>query len=152
MAEKLIKPFSLGQEEELNSLISRVFTEFIGIEYTEQGNKVFSDFVKPEKLRERYKQGNLILTYQVDGAIIGMIEVRDNNHVCLFFVDKNHQHKGIGKKLLKRALEEIKGKTNFLEVNASPFSEKIYAKLGFTKTGEKTETDGITFIPMNMEL
>lgn len=148
----MIKSFSLGQKEEINTLICTVFRDFVGFEYTEEGNKVFNDFIEPEKMVQRYKNGNIILTYQIDSKIIGMIEVRDNNHINLFFVDKDHHNKGIGRKLFNEVLVRINGKTNFIEVNASPFSEKIYSKLGFKRTSGKTEKNGIICIPMKMEL
>jgi len=150
--DKMIKPFSLGQENELYNLITSVFNEFIGFEYTEEGNKVFNDFIKPEKILDRHKNGNIILTYEKNGRIIGMIEVRDNNHICLFFVDEKYHNKGIGRKLFNEMLLKIEGKTEYLEVNASPFSENIYSKLGFKSIGKKTEINGILFIPMKMEL
>jgi predicted GNAT family N-acyltransferase len=81
-----------------------------------------------------------------------MIEVRANNHICLFFVDKKYHNKGIGKLLFNEILKKLKEKTNFIEVNASSFSEKIYLRLGFIKTGELTEKNGIKFIPMKMKL
>jgi len=92
------------------------------------------------------------LTYQQDNNILGMIEVRNHNHVCLFFVDKKYLNIGIGKKLFNEILRIVKGKTEYIEVNASPFAEIIYSKLGFKKTGEKTDIGGVLFIPMKMEL
>lgn len=148
----MIKPFSTGQENEVHNLIASVFNEFVGFEYTEEGNQVFNDFIKPEKILERHKNGNIILTYIKYGRIIGMIEVRDNNHICLFFVDKKYHNKGIGRELFNEMLLKIKGKTEYLEVNASPFSEEIYSKLGFKSIGNITEINGILFIPMKMEL
>lgn len=148
----MIKPFSSGQEEEINTLIRAVFNDFVGYEYTEEGNQTFNEFIKPEKIIERYKTGNILLTYQIHSKIVGMIEVRDNNHICLFFVHKDHHNKGIGKKLFNEVLEKISGKTNFIDVNASPFSVEIYAKLGFKKSGEQIEKNGIIYIPMKMEL
>lgn len=148
----MIQPFSLGQEEKISALIQSVFNEFVGFEYTDEGNKIFSDFIAPNNIIERHKKGNILLTWQQENTIIGMIEIRDNNHVCLFFVDKNYHGKGIGKKLFREVVSKIEGKTNFIEVNASPYSEKIYEKLGFKKTGEKTEINGILFVPMKMVL
>lgn len=81
-----------------------------------------------------------------------MIEVRDSNHVCLFFVDKKYHNKGIGRRLFNEMLLKTGGKTDYLEVNASPFSEKIYSKLGFKSIGMKKEINGMLFIPMKMEL
>ncbi len=148
----MIEEFSSGQENEISNLIKTVFDEFVGFEYSAEGNGVFYDFIRPESIRERYEKGNLILTCRKDGKIVGMIEVRDNNHVCLFFVDRKYHKLGIGKRLFDEILEKVKGKTDFLEVNASTFSETVYSRLGFKKIGDVTEKSGITYIPMKMEL
>ncbi|WP_321991767.1 GNAT family N-acetyltransferase [Marispirochaeta aestuarii] len=148
----MIEPFSLGKEKEVHNLVSSVFNEFVGFEYTEEGNKVFNDLIKPENILERHKSGNIILTYEKNGRIIGIIEVRDNNHICLFFVDKRYHNKGIGRELFNEMLLKIEGKTEYLEVNASPFSEEIYSRLGFKSIDNKKEINGILFIPMKMKL
>jgi predicted GNAT family N-acyltransferase len=39
-----------------------------------------------------------------------------------------------------------------MEVNASPFSEKIYEKLGFKKVDELQEINGIQFVSMKYDI
>jgi len=39
-----------------------------------------------------------------------------------------------------------------LEVNSSPYAEHIYKKLGFVKTEDKQEQDGIIYIPMRYKI
>lgn len=139
-------------ENELYHLINSVFTEFIGHEYSDEGRKTFDDFIRPEKILERHKKGNLLLTYEDNHKIVGLIELRDNNHICLFFVDKQYHNRGIGKNLLNEALNQIKDKTRSIDVNASPYSENIYAKLGFKKIHDVKVKNGIRFIPMKLYL
>jgi predicted GNAT family N-acyltransferase len=117
-----------------------------------EGNKIFNDFTEPENISDRYKNGNTLVTCQKDGKIAGMIEVRDNNHIRLFFVDKKYHNMGIGKLPFNEALKKVKGKTDYIKVSASPFSEKIYSKSGFTRVDELTEKSGIKFIPMKLAL
>ena len=45
----MIKPFSSGQEKEINALICAVFNDFVGYEYTEEGNQIFNEFLTAEK-------------------------------------------------------------------------------------------------------
>ncbi len=148
----MIKEFKPGQEKSIQLLIKSVFDEFVGYVYSDEGNKVFNDFINSEQILSRHNKGNIILTYEENGEIVGIIEVRDNDHICLFFVNKKYHSRGIGKRLFHSVLEKIKNKTDFVEVNASPFSEKIYSKLGFKKISELIEKNGIEFIPMRMEL
>jgi len=69
----MIKPFSLGREKDVNNLISSVFNEFVGFEYTEEGKNVFNDFIKPENILKRYKNGNIILISENNGIINGIL-------------------------------------------------------------------------------
>lgn len=47
-------------------------------------------------------------------------------------------------------LNEIKMYSDIthITVNSSPYADKIYECLGFVKTGEQQETEGIIFTPM----
>lgn len=152
MSDIRIDKYLDGRIQELSDFIRIVFDEFVGLDYSAEGNKVFYEFISPENLAKRLAVGNLLITAQENGEIIGMIEVRDNIHICLFFVDKEYQGRGIGRNLFEAALKQIGNKTDYIDVNASPYSEPIYAALGFEKTGELREVDGIKFIPMKIAL
>ena len=91
----------------------------------------------------------------VDGALAGMIEIRENNHVALLFVDKAHQHHGIAKGLLHAALADARAADPDVErvtVNSSRYGVPAYEKLGFRQTGPERAVNGIAFIPMAMRL
>jgi GNAT superfamily N-acetyltransferase len=77
---------------------------------------------------------------------VGMIEVRDGRHICLFFVDGAFQGRGIGRRLFEAALAQRESTSGYMEVHASPFSVPVYTALGFRKTA------GIKYVPMRMEL
>ena len=144
----MISKFAAGQENEVANLIKTVFDEFIGIEYSDKGNELFDDFIDPENIIERNRCGNIILIYKKNNKIIGMIEARDNYHICLFFVHKDHQGQGIGKQLFDELKNLLKGKTDFIDVNASPNSVIIYSKLGFNIGDYQKVENGIIFTPM----
>lgn len=152
MSDLVVEEFNPSEVNEIYNLIRETFDEFVGKDYSLQGQNTFYDFIEPEKIVSRFQDGNLILVGKIDHEIVGMIEVRDNNHICLFFVGKDYQGQSIGKRLLQSAVESVKGKTTSLEANASPYSEKIYFALGFKKVGELEERDGIKFVPMKMVL
>lgn len=152
MSDLVIEEFNPSEVNEVHDLIRKTFDEFVGKGYSPQGQNTFYDYIEPDKIVNRFQSGNLILVGKMDHKIVGMVEVRDNNHISLFFVDKDYQGKRIGKKLFQSVAERVKGETTYLEVNASPYSEKIYSALGFKKVGELKEEDGIKFVPMKMEL
>jgi GNAT superfamily N-acetyltransferase len=150
-----IEDFKKGEEFLVFELIKTCFGEFVAPEYSAAGNRFFYDYIEPGKIAERFLQGDILLTAQCNGKIVGVIEVRDHNHICLLFVDKFWHGKGIAKRLVGKAValcrEKNKG-LKYLEVNASPYSEKIYAKMGFKKISDLQDVNGLKFVPMVLEL
>jgi predicted GNAT family N-acyltransferase len=145
----MIDIFSVGEETEISSLIIKIFDEFIGSEYSELGQQNFRSFASPKSILERNMNGNILLTYKINKQIVGIIEVRENKHICLFFVDPTHHNKGIGRQLMQKLLQMLVGKTESLSVYSSKFAEPIYQKLGFKSLGKLKEKDGIKYIPMS---
>jgi GNAT superfamily N-acetyltransferase len=143
------------ETEEINyvsNMISNIFDEFVGKDYSEEGNKVFKDYISPQNILIRLNEkSSRFLTAKHGDEIIGILEIKNKDHISLFFVKKEFLGKGIGKKLLKYYLRGIKNDNSgikIITVNSSVYAEKIYSKLGFTKTSEIQEKDGIKYIPM----
>ena len=70
------------------------------------------------------------------------------------FVGKAHQRKGIARQMFQVVLEELQKKKRVTQitVNSSPYAVKAYERLGFVKTQEQQEKDGILFVPMRCQL
>ena len=155
MDEFKIEEFKRGEEFDVAALIKTVFNEFVAPDYSKAGNDFFYTYIEPAKMLERFSRGDVLLTAKAHNAIIGFIEVRDGNHIALLFVDTAWQRKGIAEKLVAKAIASCREKGEALrgfEVNASPYSEKIYAKMGFKKTADMQNINGLRFVPMAMEL
>ena len=143
-------------EKDLKSaidLVNDVFSEFVAVDYSEQGKNTFASYLK-DKFQEistdlKSEHKKMWAYYQAD-EILGVIAVENISHICLMFVDKEHHKKGIAKQMLHVVLEESKRNNNITQitVNSSPYAVKVYERLGFIKTGEQQEKDGIIFIPM----
>ena len=85
------------------------------------------------------------------GQPAGVIDLRDNDHVSLLFVDKGFQRQGIARELLARALSVARPARPGLDrvtVNSSRFGVPIYERLGFRQTGPERTVNGIVFTPM----
>jgi len=137
--------------QEVSRVILGSFEEFIAPESTEHGREEFRRYVEPTALAQRIRADHFILVADVDGRIGGMIEVRQNNHIALLFVDKRVQHRGVARELMHQALETARSRRPGLErvtVNSSRFAVPMYEKLGFLQTGPEREVNGIVFIPM----
>ena len=70
----------------------------------------------------------VLVAVQAD-QLIGMIEVRNYNHIALLFVDDEHQRQGIASSLLEVAIEKCREKNATLRritVNASPYGLSFF--------------------------
>ncbi len=143
---ELLKENEIG---EFSRLVDSVFDEYVGKDYSEAGNKTFKDYTNPKAVLERMKDKNIFYAAKDKDRIIGVLEIRDKDHISLFFIDKEYQGKGIGRKLFDRYISDIKPDgVAAVTVNSSIYGEKIYASLGFKRTDILQEKDGILFIPM----
>ena len=144
-----------GEAPAVSRLVLASFNEFIGPEYTEEGIAEFRKFVEPEAIEVRAAADHFVEVAVAAGTPVGMIEIRENNHVALLFVDKAFQHHGIAKGLLRVALDKARSTVPDLErvtVNSSRYGVPAYEKLGFRQTGPERTVNGIVFIPMAMKL
>lgn len=151
MNEIRIGEYCKGRERELSDFIRAVFDEFVGHDYSKEGNDVFYEFIRPESIAKRHVGGNLMLIAETGERIVGFIELRDGVHICVFFVAKEYQGKGIGRRLLEEMLNRTEGMADYMEVNSSPYAVPIYKAMGFRATDSQKEADGIKFVPMRME-
>jgi len=156
MDESLSYSFLLeGEEQKTCDLVLRVFDEFVAPYYSEEGINEFKSYITPELLAKRSKANHIVLIAKQSSKIVGMIEMRDNHHISLFFVSTELQTRGIGKKLFLNALahcrKNIPSLTQ-LDVHSSPNAVSIYESLGFQQNGEKQIKNGICFIPMLLKL
>ena len=78
------------------NLAERVFTTDIAPYFSVQGRKEFLSFLYLEFTQKRLNNNHQIYTAELNSQIIGMIEIKNYNHICLLFVDKPFQRNGIG--------------------------------------------------------
>lgn len=113
-------------------------------------------YARPEALQERLATGNFAFAAFNGGVPVGYMEIRSCcTHICLLFVKKEYQRRGIARKLLELAVTECRARgarAGFLDVNSSPYAVPVYEKLGFVKTGDEMTVKGIRFTPMKLEL
>lgn len=152
MEEHIIyRGISEREEEEVCCLISDCFDEFIAPGYSEEGINEFSKYITPEFTRYRLENDHFMLLALSREVIVGVIEVRNNNHISLFFVRKEYQNKGIGKKLNELAIVKCKTcnpQISTIEAYSSPYAVPIYEKLGFVKVSDEQIVNGMRFTPM----
>jgi GNAT superfamily N-acetyltransferase len=141
-----------GEERDVCRLVARVFADFVAVLYTPQGVREFLTYAADfDQLRERLQANHFVLVAETQGRIVGAIEMRNCDHISLFFVDGELQRNGIGKQLWRRALITClsnRAEVPKITVHSSPNAVEAYQKLGFQVEGPEQTENGIRFIPM----
>ena len=89
---------------------------------------------------------------EIEGKLVGVVAVRNNNHLYHLFVAERYHHRGIAKKLWQLAMEEClrNGNTGEFTVNSSTYAQDVYKSLGFVAQSGPQEKNGVIFIPMKL--
>lgn len=89
---------------------------------------------------------------EVDGALVGVVGVRDHSHLFHLFVAESFHRRGIGRRLWEVARDAARadGNPGRFTVNSSLFAVPVYRGLGFEPAGEPLRKDGIAFVPMQL--
>jgi hypothetical protein len=86
-----------GEEEKACLLVMDCFGEFVAPGYSKEGVIEFSKYVNPKFTQHRLGDDHFIILALDNDVIVGVIEVRNCNHISLFFVGKEYQNKGLAK-------------------------------------------------------
>jgi len=143
--------------EEINAccLVMDCFNEYVAPGYIKEGVAEFSRYVDPDLMKARIANNHFVILAMDHDNMAGVIEVRNNNHISLFFVKKDHQHQGIGRKLHELAIEKcrtLNPEVTTIDVHSSPYAVHIYQKLGFIKQSEEQISNGIRYTPLILHL
>ena len=151
----MIRRMKPGEEEDLCLLVIRIFNEFVAPHYSQEGVDEFLRYVDPEQMSKRASRNHFTLLAEDCDNLVGVIEIRDFNHVSLLFVARDAQRQGIARELLSEALvisQREKPNLSEVSVHSSPNAVGAYERLGFQAEGPEKNERGIRFIPMKMLL
>ena len=136
-----------NEKNEALLFAKRIFIESEDESYSKEGIETFCNFVDNKKITKSFK----VYGAFEDNILKGLIATdRRKRHINLFFVGKDSQGKGIGKKLMNIVVNN--NENSYITVNSSRYGVPIYEKLGFVKTEEEKEQDGLKFTPMKLIL
>ena len=142
-----IKQLVNNEKDKALLFAKRIFIESEDESYSKEGIETFCNFVDNKKITKSFK----IYGAFEDNILKGLIATdRRKRHINLFFVGKDSQGKGIGKKLMNIVVNN--NENSYITVNSSRYGVPIYEKLGFVKMEEEKEQDGLKFTPMKLIL
>ena len=136
-----------NKKDEALLFAKKVYIESKDESYSKQGIETFCNFVNNKEITKSFK----VYGAFEDNVLKGLIATdSQKRHICLFFVDKSSQGKGIGKELMRVVVNN--NENSYITVNSSRYAVPIYEKLGFIKMEEEKEQDGLKFTPMKLIL
>lgn len=120
-----------------------VFAKCGTADFDTQGLETFKKFIYNNKLM---KELTIFGAFD-NNELIGIVGTKHNGtHISLFFINPSYQRKGIGRELFDYAYaNQIVGE---ITVNSSSYAVRFYESLGFSKTAEEQETDGLKYTPL----
>ncbi|MCG8635233.1 MAG: GNAT family N-acetyltransferase [Desulfobacterales bacterium] len=133
------------------TFITEVFSQFVAPGFSQEGVEEFLKYIQPDTIIDHLASDHFGIMAQAGSKIIGIIMVRGYSHVALFFVSSHYQRKGVGRELLRAALDQCRShgaNTKRITVNASINSVNAYRKLNFKPENTEQCVNGIRFIPM----
>lgn len=138
-----------GEAEETFAVLRRGFDAFVRDDFRPEGVAEFYRAARDRVFHD--PPDHVILVAESDGRIVGMIDVKESNHISLFFVEPARMGRGIGRGLLAHAVALCRREDPGLreiDVNSSPWAVPVYARLGFRPTGPEQEQNGIRYTRM----
>lgn len=149
-----IETMQAGEEKAIIGLIMENYDKNVARYCSEEGNSIFYDYLNINDFITRNKNNHFTLVAKENENIVGMIEVRNNDHISLFFVKNELRGHEIGRQLFDKAIETIKANSSTTEitVNSSPNSVIIYQQLRFKKVSEERSYKGLRYTPMKAHI
>jgi len=92
-------------------------------------------------------QSYIALIYESDAACVGYIAMQNFEKIDHMFVLPEHRHKGMAKKLWRKAQRVCaeNGNASYYWVRSSSYALPVYKSFGFRASGDREEVNGISF-------
>lgn len=97
---------------------------------------------------ERYSYLVAVIEHQ----LVGVLGIRDGQHLLHLFVAGSFQRRGIARALWSRARSDLLAGTGgvTLVVNSSVYAVPVYERFGFKAKGPPVQGAGVTYVPMQL--
>jgi len=140
-----IREATIADLAEASRLVAAVFNQTVSPLLEAEGKRVFLEYAALDAWISRHENGQRTWLALDDQKLLGVLHMRDD-HVSLFFVDRERQRMGIGRSLIKTAIKALG--VDRLTVNSSPNSVEAYRRIGFEPLGPEETKSGIRYTPM----
>lgn len=147
-----IRPATLEDSENISKLICGLVDKFIADELSPQGREFLLSTMTPDSIAQYMQSEYRYHIAEIEGKLVGVVAVRNNDHLYHLFVAERYHHRGIAKKLWQLAMEEClrNGNKGEFTVNSSAYARGVYMRLGFVAQSGPQEKHDVIFFPMKL--
>ena len=136
------KKLTCDRSKECLDLVWRVFSELEASIFGEKASLEYKRIID-----EALEKNNIEFYGALENdTVVGVLGMRENNHIGYFYIDSSYRRRGIGKSLFKLMKKDYEHKV--FTVNAMPTGMDAYSHLGFTQSGAPEDNNGIITTPM----
>lgn len=146
----VIRAATIDDAAAISGLIVPLAEKFIAHEYSATGAACLLDSMKPESIAKRIDERFRYHVAEADGAVVGVIAIRDDSHLFHLFVAEERHSQGIGRRLWETARDATVSRagTERFTVNSSRFAIQFYERLGFVENGPTQTLNEVVCYPM----
>lgn len=116
---------------------------------SQQGIESFQQIASEQGFYQRMQQDNLMWVAVHQDEVVGVIELKQGQHIATLFIDPNMQKQGIGRALINKAVTNAR--KELITVKASLISVLAYKRYGFELSGDIAEAGGLVYQPMQLK-
>ena len=141
----MIRKLDKAEFQQATTLALEVYLQCGQDDFEDEGLESFKSFIFNDKLM------NELCMYGAfeENKLIGIMGTKnEGKHISLFFIKKEFHRKGIGKQLFDYSQYDCPA--NEITVNSSTYAIRFYESLGFEKTNDRQQTNGISYTPMKL--
>ncbi|MCR5691418.1 MAG: GNAT family N-acetyltransferase [Eubacterium sp.] len=148
----------LGQDKLHGALdlIWEVFAKYEAPDYDDMGIETFRHFIDYHNMLDRLQKGQMkFWGCYIGNYLVGVIGMREGQHISLLFVREKFHHLGIARNLVKMGVEDVLAgdpEVRAVTVNSSPYAVGFYRRLGFEALGPEETANGIRYTSMRLDL
>lgn len=149
-----IRPLTADELGAALDLVWDVFASSVAHRVSGEAIDEFWSAIDYEYILHRFGDGQVRFWGALeDGVPVGVCAVRDPERIMLLFVAAEHQRRGVGSALLKKAVMDCKardGSLGRITLGALPGSVEFFERLGFRAVGAADAGDPLCAVPMEV--
>jgi ribosomal protein S18 acetylase RimI-like enzyme len=143
-----IRSATTQDAEAISALINFSAHHFL-LDSSGSGAERFLAGITPQAILGYITRSNFHYLIAEDGTdLAGAVALRDGRHLFHLFVAPAYQRQGLARALWAAAKQGAAKDLESFTVKSSPNAVAAYERFGFTANGQRTELNGIAFVPM----